>query len=56
VTERVLRFLDMLGLDPAAAGSLVVTPTCGLAGADPAWAREAMRLVTKVAGHLRDAG
>ena len=56
VTERVLRFLDMLGLDPAAAGSLVITPACGLAGADPAWAREAMRLVTKVAGHLRDAG
>ena len=56
VTERVLRFLDMLGLDPGTAGSLVVTPACGLAGADPAWAREAMRLVAKVATHLRDAG
>jgi methionine synthase II (cobalamin-independent) len=55
VTERVLRFLDMLGLDPVGAGSLVVTPACGLAGADPAWAREAMRLVAKVATHLRDA-
>jgi hypothetical protein len=51
----VLRFLDMLGLDPGSAGSLVVTPACGLAGADPAWAREAMRLVAKVATHLRDA-
>ena len=56
VTERVLRFLDMLGLDPGTAGSLVVTPACGLAGADPAWAREAMRLVAKVATHLRNAG
>ena len=56
VTERVLRFLDMLGLDPGSAGSLVVTPACGLAGADPAWAREAMRLVAKVATPLRGAG
>ena len=56
VTERVLRFLDMLGVDPGSAGSLVVTPACGLAGADGAWAREAMRLVAKVATHLRDAG
>ena len=32
VTERVLRLLEMVGLDPEPAGSLVVTPTCGLAG------------------------
>jgi methionine synthase II (cobalamin-independent) len=56
VTERVLRFLDMLGLAPGGAASLVVTPTCGLAGADPAWAREAMRLVAEVAAHLREVG
>ena len=39
LTERVQRWLDMLGLDHEAAGEhLVVTPTCGLAGATPAWA------------------
>lgn len=54
VTERVLRFLDMLGLEPAAAGSLVVTPACGLAGADPAWARRALGLCRTVAANLRD--
>jgi methionine synthase II (cobalamin-independent) len=52
LTERVLRFLDMLGLDPGSAPSLVVTPTCGLAGASPAWAREALRLSAKVAANL----
>ena len=52
LTERVLRFLDMLGLDPGQAPSLVVTPTCGLAGASPGWAREALRLSAKVAANL----
>lgn len=53
LTEQVLRFLDMLGLDPAAVGeSLVVTPTCGLAGATPRWAREALRLSRVVAANL----
>lgn len=52
LTERVLRFLDMLGLDPGQAPSLVVTPTCGLAGATPGWAREALRLSAKVAANL----
>lgn len=52
LTERVLRFLDMLGLDPGQASSLVVTPTCGLAGASPAWTREALRLSAKVAANL----
>ena len=42
VTERVLRWLDMLGLDPATvADQLVLTPACGLAGAT-AWARRAL--------------
>jgi methionine synthase II (cobalamin-independent) len=51
--ERVLRFLDMLGFDPeAVAGHLVVTPSCGLAGATPAWAREALRLTRSVATSL----
>lgn len=52
LTERVLRFLDMLGLDPGSAPSLVVTPACGLAGATPRWAREALRLSAKVAANL----
>lgn len=52
LTEQVMRFLDMLGLDPESAPSLVVTPTCGLAGASPGWAREALRLSAKVAANL----
>ena len=55
VTERVLRWLEMLGLDPESAASLVVTPSCGLAGAG-GWAREALRLCQQVAANLRDAG
>ncbi len=53
VTLRVLRFLDMLGLDPAAVGSsLVVTPGCGLAGATSSYARAALRLTRAVAASL----
>ncbi len=55
VVERVQRFLDMLGLDPESAASLVVTPTCGLGGTDPAWARQAMQLSAQTARDL-DAG
>jgi methionine synthase II (cobalamin-independent) len=50
VTERVLRLLDMLGLEPTE--RLVITPACGLAGATPDWAREALRLSAAVAGQL----
>jgi methionine synthase II (cobalamin-independent) len=50
VTERVLRLLDMLGLGPTE--RLVITPACGLAGATPDWAREALRLSAVVAGQL----
>jgi methionine synthase II (cobalamin-independent) len=53
VTERVLRFLDMLGLDPETAPTLVVTPGCGLAGADAGWARRALVLCRQVAGSLQ---
>lgn len=42
VAERVARVLDMLALEPTQ--RLVVTPTCGLAGADPGWARTALSL------------
>ena len=53
ITERVLRWLDMLGLDPTEVGDrLVLTPTCGLAGASPEWAKASLGLLTKAAGHL----
>jgi hypothetical protein len=53
LTERVLRVLDVLGLDPdAIARNLVVTPTCGLAGASPTWARRATELCRAVARNL----
>jgi methionine synthase II (cobalamin-independent) len=46
VVERVLRLLDLLGFDPDdVAGRLVLTPACGLAGATPSYAREALALV-----------
>jgi methionine synthase II (cobalamin-independent) len=53
LTERVLRVLDLLGLDPDAVGDqLVVTPSCGLAGASPQWARRATALCVRVASNL----
>ena len=53
VTESVVRWLDMLGLDPTSvAGTLGVSPTCGLAGASYAWARRALVLARSVATHL----
>ena len=53
LTERVLRLLDMLGLDPASVSeNLVVTPSCGLAAAGLSWSREALELSRKVAANL----
>jgi methionine synthase II (cobalamin-independent) len=53
LTERVLRWLDMLGLDPAEVGERVVlTPTCGLAGASPDWVRRALALTRTSAANL----
>jgi methionine synthase II (cobalamin-independent) len=53
VTESVLRWLDMVGLDLAEVGErLVVTPSCGLAGASPAWVRRALTLVRTSATNL----
>ncbi len=53
LVERVQRWLDMLGLDPEqVAGSLLVSPACGLAGASPAWARRAVGLARSVARSL----
>lgn len=50
VTERVHRWLDMLGIEPGP--GLVISPACGLAGADRSWARQALELATKVAREL----
>lgn len=53
LTERVQRLLDMLGLDQEVVSErLVITPTCGLAGASPSWARQATRLSATVARNL----
>jgi len=56
VTERVLRFLDVLGLAPESAPSLVLTSACGLAGATPGWTRQALRLVRQAASNLDSRG
>ncbi|MEZ5093847.1 methionine synthase [Nocardioides sp.] len=53
VVETARRWLDMLGLDPESVRDrLVLTPTCGLAGASAAWARAALALTTKAAASL----
>jgi methionine synthase II (cobalamin-independent) len=53
LTESVLRWLDMLGLDPTSVGGTVgVSPTCGLAGASYDWARRSLVLARTVATHL----
>ncbi len=50
VVERVHRWLDMLGIDPGP--GLVISPACGLAGADHTWARQSLALATTVARGL----
>ena len=50
VVERIERWLDMLGLQPTP--GLVISPACGLAGADPSWARHALVLSRRVAQGL----
>jgi methionine synthase II (cobalamin-independent) len=53
LTDQVLAWLDMLGLDPEVASRrLLVTPACGLAGATPDWARRALALSREIAQHL----
>ena len=53
LAERVLRWLDMVGLDPATVGGqLLLTTTCGLAGASPYWVRESTSLLRAAAAHL----
>ena len=50
VTERVHRWLDMLGLEPGP--TLVVSPACGLVGTDAATARRALELLGRIAATL----
>jgi methionine synthase II (cobalamin-independent) len=53
VTESVLRTLDLLGLEPEGVSDLLVlTPSCGLAGASSAWARRATDLCRTAARDL----
>ena len=51
--ERVLRLLDMIGFDPGEVSDrLVLTPSCGLAGATAAYAVDALRVVHEAAQEL----
>lgn len=53
VTEKVLRWLDMIGFDPEeVADRVVVTPSCGLAGASAAWSRRALTLAATTGRNL----
>ena len=53
VTERVLRWLDMVGLDPATISPfLVVSQTCGQAGSSYEWTRRSLRTLRSAASHL----
>jgi methionine synthase II (cobalamin-independent) len=53
VAEQAIRWLEMLGLDPHDLGDrLVLSPTCGLAGASSAWARQALTTVRLAAARL----
>ena len=50
LVEQVQRFFDALGHEVGEVSArLVITPACGLAGASPSWAREALRLARVVA-------
>jgi methionine synthase II (cobalamin-independent) len=53
VTERVLRWLDLVGLDPESVGDrLAISTTCGLAGATQRWARQATTTLRVAATNL----
>ncbi|GAB3424690.1 uroporphyrinogen decarboxylase/cobalamine-independent methonine synthase family protein [Flindersiella endophytica] len=53
VAQRVLEWWHRLGFEAGAAtASVVVTPSCGLAGADPGWARTAMTLARSAAENV----
>lgn len=51
--ERARRLLDMLGFDPEeVSGQLVLTPACGMAGADASYAKGALRALREAASEL----
>ena len=53
LVDRVLQWLDLVGLDPEVVGEhVVITPSCGLAGATAGDARRATELVRSVARAL----
>ena len=53
VAEQVIRWLEMLGLDPHDLGDrLVLSPTCGLAGASYGWSRRALATLRDAATRL----
>ncbi|MGH3474596.1 MAG: methionine synthase [Aeromicrobium sp.] len=55
--RRVERFFSRLGFEEDAyVPRTVITPTCGLAGASPAWARRALSLAQGVAGAASRSG
>lgn len=55
VVDRVRRVLDMLGFDPAeVAGRLVLTPSCGFAGATSDYARAALARLRSSAARIVD--
>jgi hypothetical protein len=55
LAERIERLWRRLDQDPAGtAAGTVVTPTCGLAGADVAWARRAYELARATARAFAD--
>lgn len=55
LADQVARLWRRLDQDPAAmTARTVVTPACGLAGADVAWAREAYKLAMSTAGAFAD--
>lgn len=49
VAAPAVTLIDRLGFPRTVLRSVAVTPACGLAGADPAWARAALRLTRDVA-------
>jgi methionine synthase II (cobalamin-independent) len=55
VVERVLRWLDLVGLDVGSVGDrLGISGTCGLAGASHQWARRVLEISRRVAEELND--
>lgn len=55
LVDRVRSFFSALGYPESSYGpGLVASPSCGLAGASPTWARRALELSREVARHVND--